>query len=355
MFDRQSFSYAFYRTCHQGFQQMSPESQECLMQSVAASQGPGGLFCGRVRRSREDRGREGAGQEDLYYTFFGLMLAAVTNAKIRRKDCAAKLKSMDFATLDLVHACAWLRAGKILRWLAVPRFLRNRLPAWFVDFTQSRIANKDGMVFLCSYPYQWSFPECASVYPAGKRTPTKHCADFSTGFGIFKNLCELGDSASLRETFPQQDANSPYSRFLMGTLCTDFGQPMPECNLDAYRLPNGLYANLKQHADYGVNATAAALFLLPNESCDETADALLALQEADGSFKAVASAPEGDVMSTATAAFALHRCGKSLRVSVKPFLRECFRDNGFFAATPLDPDGDLEYTAYGLLMMGLLT
>ena len=28
------------------------------------------------------------------------------------------------------------------------------------------------------YPYQLSFPECASVYPAGKRTSTKHCGGF---------------------------------------------------------------------------------------------------------------------------------------------------------------------------------
>ena len=34
------------------------------------------------------------------------------------------------------------------------------------------------------YPYRLSFPECASVYPMGKRTPTKHCADFSNSFGI---------------------------------------------------------------------------------------------------------------------------------------------------------------------------
>jgi len=282
---------------------MAPEARECLSRSVSASQGTGGLFCGRVRR-----GRDVTGQEDLYYTFFGLMLAAVTGAKIRRKDCNAKLKSLGFATLDLVHACAWLRAMKLLRWLVMPRLLRTMIPA-------SQLNMFD-------------------VFHARK----------------LQSLPQLP-----QHSYPQQDADSPYSRFLLGTLCTDFGQAMPEYDLDAYRLPNGLYANLKRHADYGINATAAALFLLPKESCDETADALLALQEADGSFKAVATAPEGDVMSTATAAFALHKYGKSLRISVKPFLRECFRDNGFFAATPLDPDGDLEYTTYGLLMMGLLT
>ena len=32
------------------------------------------------------------------------------------------------------------------------------------------------------YPHPLSFPECASVYPTGKRTPTKHCS------GFFKRL-----------------------------------------------------------------------------------------------------------------------------------------------------------------------
>ena len=276
---------------------MSPEAQHCLSDSVVASQGPGGFFYGR------------AGQEDLYYTFFGLLLAAVTSAKIRRKDCAVKLRSVDFAPLDLVHACAWLRAKLLLRQLAMPRFVK--------DF---------------------------SIFPSMLRL---------LGQSNRQKLKSL--SALPQHAYPQQDADSPYSRFLLGTLSTDFAQAVPEFHLDAYRLPNGLYANLKHHAEYGVNATAAALCLLPQHACGETADALLALQEPDGSFKAAASAPEGDLMSTATAAFALQRCGKTLQKPVKQFLRECFRENGFFAATPDDPDGDLEYTTYGLLLMGVIT
>ena len=316
MFDPKSFTYAFYQTCVRGVQQMSPEARKQLSKTTAAMQGPGGFFYGR------------AGQEDLYYTFFGLLLAAVTGAKIRKKECAAKLRPVDFVSLDLVHACAWLRAKKLLRWLAVPHFLRMMIPV-----------SQGNMFDLL----------------------------------LMKKLQSLPNLP--HHTFPQQDADSPYSRFLLGTLYTDFAQAMPEFDLSAYRLPNGLYTNLKYCGSqcsppyneelrvallpYGVNATAAALFLLPfvppaqqPGQCQETADALCALQEPDGSFKAAASAPEGDLMSTATAAFALQRCGKVLPVSPKPFLQECFRDNGLFAATPHDPDGDLEYTAYGLLLMG---
>jgi len=310
MFDPQSFTHAFYQTCVRGFQQMSPEARKQLPKTTAALQGPGGFFYGRVRRRRGN-----IAQEDLYYTFFGLLLSAVTGAKIRQKECAAKLRSVDFASLDLVHACAWLRVAILLNWLALPRFLRYLMPA-----SQLRM------------------------------------------FDIFYSRKLQSLPTLPQHAYPQQDADSPYSRFLLGTLYTDFSQASPEFDLDAYRLPKGLYANLKHHGEYGLNATAAALFLLPfvppaqqPGQCQETADALAALQEPDGSFKAAASSPEGDLMSTATAAFALQRCGKTLSISPKSFLRECFRENGLFAATPQDPDGDLEYTAYGLLLMGVIS
>ena len=266
---------------------MSPEAQACLANSVQSAQGPDGLFYGRAEH------------EDLYYTFFGLLLAAITDAKIQRKKCDEKLCSIDFATLDLVHAGAWLRARKILRWLAVPRWIRN---------------------LTITAPFRFDNEK-------------------------FKRLAGRPSSA-----FPQQDRESPYSQFLLSTIYADFGKTLREPNLADYRLPNGLYGNVKHHSEYGINATAAALFLIPN---DESADALLALQESDGSFKAVASAPEGDLMSTATVLFALKHRGRTPKISVKPLLRECFRNNGFFASTPNDPKGDLEYTVYGLLAMGV--
>ena len=119
------------------------------------------------------------------------------------------------------------------------------------------------------------------------------------------------------------------------------------------RAGRGGYANVRGSAVPAVNATAAALFLLPDDARRETAEALQSLQQADGSFRAVPSAPQGDLPSTATAALALEACGRPLLRTAKPFLRACFRDTGLFAATPDDPVGDLEYTAYGLIAMGL--
>ena len=140
---------------------------------------------------------------------------------------------------------------------------------------------------------------------------------------------DLPDSA-----FPQGDRYSPYSCFLRNDTSAD---------LSAYRLPDGLYSNLKGASEYGVTATAAALCLHPDET---TATALAGLQNPDGTF------PGGDLLSTSVSLYALHRTGHTAQYDVCDFLSGCFRPTGLFAAVPADPFGDLEYTVYGLLAMG---
>lgn len=154
-------------------------------------------------------------------------------------------------------------------------------------------------------------------------------------------------------SYPQGDPETPYARFIITAAFRDFGLSDPPSDLAGYRAGRGGYANVKGATVPAVNATAAALFLLAGDARREAAERLQSLQEPDGSFKAVHSAQQGDVLSTATAAFALHVHDYQLRHTAKPFLRACFRDTGLFAATPDDPVGDLEYTAYGLLLMGL--
>lgn len=154
-------------------------------------------------------------------------------------------------------------------------------------------------------------------------------------------------------SYPQSDPETPYARFMITAAFRDFGLNDPPSDLTDYCIGHGGYANVKGATLPAVNATAAALFLLAGDVRREAAETLQSLQEPDGSFKAVPCAPQGDLLSTATAAFALHVSDYPLRQTVKPFLRACFRDTGLFAATPDDPVGDLEYTAYGLLTMGL--
>lgn len=163
---------------------------------------------------------------------------------------------------------------------------------------------------------------------------------------IWKFKCDISYLQSLPSTaYPHGDPEAPYSRFLLDMLLNDCGVKTALPDLHEYRLPNGLYSNLKKQTAYNVNATAAAVFLLPEEMQQQTLHALSAEQAEDGSF--------GDnLLSTAVALFALQSHQTSIRFSAKGYLQACLRENGFFAPTPDAPEGDLEYTVYGVLAMG---
>ncbi|MDD3119016.1 MAG: hypothetical protein PHQ27_07555 [Victivallales bacterium] len=291
--ERNSFAADFYLACARGFDRLAAKARTIMREAVTASQADDGLFAGR--------GRTG----DLYYTWFGLLLAAVTDAKINLEGCLEAHAAIDVKSLDLVHGCAWLRINNSLKLLTLPCLCR-----------------------------------CHAVKHISPPAEEKSRR-------MVRSLAALPD-----EAYPQSDPFSPYSRFLVNTLHGDFGMDAPDADLSLYRLESGLYANLKGNPEYGVNATASALMVISAPEAEPTAGALLELQQEDGSFKAVEKAPCGDLLSTGTAFFALNQYNMTPKISVKPFLRSCFRANGLFAATPDDPAGDLEYTVYALLALG---
>jgi hypothetical protein len=272
---------------------LSVEAQEHMRETIKSSQDTNGLFVGR-----RDTG-------DLYYTFFGLLLAVVTNTKIDLNACKRAVLAIDVMTLDLVHGCVWLRVQRLLKLLSLPSVFRGNI--------------------------------LKHVTVKADRTERQIIASFDS----------LNPTA-----FPQSDPLSPYSRFLLLTLYADFELDLPSTNLRQYRLYSGLYANNKNDLVYGVNASTSALFLIPETERQETAKALHDLQQNDGTFKAVENAPCGDLLSTGTAFFALNKFGMPPRLPVKSFLRTCIRDDGLFGATSDDPGSDLEYTVYALLSLG---
>jgi hypothetical protein len=291
--NRPTFAADFFKSCRLGFDRLSHEAQESMRKSIESSQETDGLFVGRHRTG------------DLYYTFFGLLLAVVTNARIDLHSCKHALSAIDIKALDLVHSCVWLRANRLLKLLSLPSILRSNVLKHF--------------------------------------TVKAH----RTERQIIESFNSFGPDA-----FPQSDPLSPYSRFLLLTLYADFGLDLPPTDIRQYRLKSGLYANIQNDIEYGVNATASAMFLIPEALRQESAKALHGLQQNDGSFKAVEKAPCGDLLSTGTAYFALNKFGMPPRRSTKSFLRTCIREDGLFGATPDDPCSDLEYTVYALLSLG---
>ena len=246
-----------------------------------------------------------AGQPDLYYSMFALLLAVVLRVPMRRDAVSHYLDGIDPGELDLVHLLCLVLCRKLLAFLtslfpcmgcrAIPRSLRKR--------AEALLESRDGALF------------------------------------------------------PMQDAASPYSQFLKLSLAQELAIPFSGQSLDAYRCIDGLFSNLRSDQHSSTNATSAALALAHYGFCSLTADALpnfVALQQGDGAFKAARGAPQTDLLSTATAFFALSLHRQKPPLPVRDFLYSAFTAEGGFSSGLEDSLADLEYTAYGLLLAGLM-
>ena len=103
----------------------------------------------------------------------------------------------------------------------------------------------------------------------------------------------------------------------------------------------------------GTNAWAARL-AITQEHDAELVEKLLSMQHETGGFKAHEGMILPDMLSTGVALFALYDKGVTLKYEVRPFIEAHWQDDGSFAATLLDEQGDVEYEFYGLLALGCL-
>lgn len=157
--------------------------------------------------------------------------------------------------------------------------------------------------------------------------------------------------------------------FLAMGAYQDLGLELPNADallssLQSLRQDNGAFTNERGTGPESTSATATALCVLHyfDEPLPERSVAwLLSLAHAQGGFPAVSHAKTTalpDLLSTATALFALDRAGVDLDT-----LRECnlnfcdslWQPEGGFAGHALDPTLDCEYTYYGLLALGVLS
>lgn len=246
------------------------------------------------------------GEPDIYYTSFGWALAYVLGLSLDREVMRHYLESLDQASMDLVHYAAYRRCELTQRFFNVPEWLAGHMPI---------IGN-------------WANP--VSVHP----------------FNVVD--------------YPNQDPDSPYSRFIYRGCLEDCGQEVDQRTLNcfaAYRVANGGFSNRRGDLVASVNATAAALMVIGQEDgyCkNDDLDYLLHVQDPSGGFRADVTAPVPDLLSTATALFALRCYGVSPLVSPRDFIEAHWLDNGGFGATLWDEEGDVEYLFYGLLALGSL-
>lgn len=258
------------------------------------------------RKSVDEAFVNKGGEPDIYYTSFGWALAYVLGLSLDREVMRRYLESLDQALMDLVHYAAYRRCELIQRFFNVPEWLTGHMPI---------IGN-------------WANP--VSVHP----------------FNVVD--------------YPNQDPDSPYSRFIYRGCLEDCGQEIDQRTLNcfaAYRVANGGFSNRRGDLVASVNATAAALMVIGQEDGyrkNDDLDYLLHVQDPSGGFRADTTAPVPDLLSTATALFALRCYGASPLVSPRDFIEAHWLDNGGFGATLWDEEGDVEYLFYGLLALGSL-
>ncbi|HJZ55441.1 MAG TPA: prenyltransferase/squalene oxidase repeat-containing protein, partial [Gemmataceae bacterium] len=179
--------------------------------------------------------------------------------------------------------------------------------------------------------------------------------------------------ASTLETFRSPDAGyaraaggpsgSTYTSFLVALCLQLLGKPVPQPQrlatfVKSRRRADGGYGEFSVAKRGQTNLTAAAIGVLQSlgeldaETATAAADFLTGLQSRDeGGILAHATIPCADVLSTFTGCWTLDQLGAADRVdwpAVRRYVRSCERPDGGFRGGLVDPQGDVEYTFYGL-------
>lgn len=244
-----------------------------------------------------------SGEEDIYYTTFGWMLSYLFGIKIRGEQARRQWQNLTVDRGDLIQYAAYVRSGLLL----------------------DLLSGRYGRALL------------RSVVPSTK-----------AGTVVFVS-------------FPHNDGCSPYSTFIRLSLLEDMNGTVRNKkemtgSLTAYRVAaTGGYSNIAGNGEASVNATAAALSVigqLNGYAMNDDVEYLSRSQDDSGGFSASENTPLPDVLSTATALFALNCYGVTPRVDPVPFIEAHWLESGGFAPALFEETSDIEYTFYGLLALG---
>jgi geranylgeranyl transferase type-2 subunit beta len=282
---------------------------------LRAAQAPDGGFPGRE------------GDSDLYYTGFALRGLAVLDA-LDGDVCA--------------RAAAFLR-GALTKHASVVDFF-SFLYACLLVQTQ-------GLDVLADSPPDWPERVAATL------------ETFATPDGGYNKTPY--DAA-------RPTAGSTYHTFLVG-LCYQLlgrGLPRPRAVADfvlSRRREDGGFVEVAPARRSGTNPTAAAVGLLqliqPEIDVLDGVRAgvaafLAEMAGDDDGLRANGRVPLSDLLSTFTAAWTLHQLGELGRVdaaALRRFVLATERPEGGFHAGLWDEGGDVEYTFYGLGVLGLVS
>jgi hypothetical protein len=164
---------------------------------------------------------------------------------------------------------------------------------------------------------------------------------------------------------PDAKHDSIYATFLAFIAYEDSGTAIHDphaliCSIDHLKTKDGAYAD-QPGLPFGtttVTAAAAVLLSYLGERVDPSVGKwLVSRRSKHGGFLATPHAPLPDLLSTATALFALKTLQyplEGIKESCLAFIEEMWDDCGGFYGHIFDKMLDCEYTFYGLLSLGIL-
>ena len=166
------------------------------------------------------------------------------------------------------------------------------------------------------------------------------------------------------EVTPSAAQGTVYAAFLAFLTYEETRTPLPRpqallASVRALRSSDGGYANASGLAGSTTTATAAAILLQQWMAQAEDPAAVAALQACacpTGGYYAFVGAPGPDLLSTATALFALQIAGVPLAPALAArhmdLVESLWHESGGFCGHATESQPDVEYTFYALLTMG---
>ncbi len=249
------------------------------------------------------------GKPDLYYTIFALAGLQALQAEVPKERVEKYLRGFgDGSSLDFVHLGALARCHAAIG--------GEKMPDGFADSILSRVE---------------TFRARDGGYD------TRPHAEHGNAYGGF---VALGAYQDLQREMPEP---------LRMVQCLKF-----------LETPDGAWGNARGLAAGSTNATAAAVTLLHQLGMPINTGVegwLLARQHTSGGFSAMPNAPIPDLLSTATALYALACMDADIgpiRERCLDFIDSLWTSEGGFHGHWADDHLDAEYTFYGLLALGLL-
>lgn len=303
-------------TASEGCKKIISSSQKSICDYLLSSINHDGGFCGRSKQS------------DIYYSVFGLASLLALESEYPLLNTYEYLNSFaDGEGLDLVHLVCLLRSRCIVESLMAGDILET-------GKTRSQPVNNI----------------------------LESIEEFRSLDGGYNHFAKMEERATV------------YALFLVYLAYTDAGCEMPERNrfiksLESLRLTDGSFANTQDTESGSTTSTAAAVVLQVElmSSVDQRAcECLLSRLLPEGGFAAGEKAAGADLLSTATALYALKRAGgreQGLGIGcrgstgfaeTREFVERLWNEDGGFSGSEWDEQSDCEYTFYALLALGCL-